>query len=199
MSFSLALADGTATGGGVDYGAGLEVSTDGGTNWNPATTATIAAGATSVLVRTPINNDALNEAAETFTLTATRTAGTTTNASVVGTATINDNDAAPSLTINDVTVNEGAGTATFTVTLSAASGLPISVNYATSNGTALAGSDYTSGSGTLNFAAGVTSQTITVPILNDAVFENSETFNVLLSSAGQCDDRGRFRPRHDPR
>src|SRR5206468_3142185 len=112
-------------------------------------------------VRTPINNDTLNEAAETFTLTATRTAGTTTNASVVGTATINDNDAVPSLVINDVNINEGAGTATFTVALSAASGLPISVNYATNNGTALAGSDYTSGSGTLNFAAGVTSQTIT--------------------------------------
>src|SRR5258708_23032056 len=37
-------------------------------------------------------NDALDEAAETFTLTATRTAGTTTNASATGTGTIGDDD-----------------------------------------------------------------------------------------------------------
>ena len=37
-----------------------------------------------MLVRTPIVNDTLDENAETFTLTATRTAGTTTNASAVG-------------------------------------------------------------------------------------------------------------------
>ena len=86
VSVSLALANGTAVGGGVDFGSGLEVSTDGGTNWNPATSATIAPGSTSVLVRTPITNDALNEAPETFTLTATRTAGTTTNTAATGTA-----------------------------------------------------------------------------------------------------------------
>ena len=100
MSFNLALANGTALGGGTDYGTGgagnLEVSTDGGTTWTDAASATIAAGSTSVLVRTPIvERRARREAAETFTLTATRTAGTTTNASAAGTATITDNDATP--------------------------------------------------------------------------------------------------------
>ncbi|WMW79455.1 Calx-beta domain-containing protein [Undibacterium cyanobacteriorum] len=183
---SLALANGTATGTGTDYGSGtatnLQVSTDGGLNWTNATTATIAAGATSVLVRTPITEDTLDEIDETFTLTATRTAGTTTNASAVGTATITDNDATPSLSINDITVNEAAGTATFTVTLSAASGQTVTVGYNTSNGTATAGSDYTSTTGTLTFAPGVTTQTITVNIANDApaIFEGAETFNVNL-------------------
>ncbi|WP_425584668.1 Calx-beta domain-containing protein, partial [Viridibacterium curvum] len=82
---SLALANGTATGTGTDYGSGtatnLQVSTDGGTTWTNATSATIAAGSTSVLVRTPITEDAIAESAENFTLTATRTAGTTSNAS----------------------------------------------------------------------------------------------------------------------
>ncbi len=183
VSVNLALANGSALGGGVDYGASLEVSTNGGATWTTASAATIAAGATSVLVRTPIVNDALNEASETFTLTATRTAGTTTNAIAVGTATITDNDPQPAFAINDVTVNEAAGTATFTVTLSAASGQAVSVNYATSNGTALAGSDYTATSGVLNFAAGVTTQTVTVAITNDSVFEQSETFNLNLSAA----------------
>ena len=56
----------------------------------------------------------------------------------------------------------------------------VTVGYNTSNGTATAGSDYTNTSGTLTFAPGVTTQTITVPIANDTVFENSETFNVNL-------------------
>ncbi|WP_235580433.1 Calx-beta domain-containing protein [Rhizobacter sp. Root404] len=115
----LALTAGTAAGAGVDYGTAgagnLQVSTDGGTTWIDATSVTIAAGTTSVLVRTPITNDALDEAAENFTLTATTTAGTTSNASAIGTATITDNDPTPSLSINDITVNEAAGTATFTV------------------------------------------------------------------------------------
>ena len=51
------------------------------------------------------------------------------------------------------------------------------MNYATGDGTAT-GADYTAASGTLNFAAGVTSQTVTVAIGNDAIFENSESFNV---------------------
>ena len=177
---SLALADGTAL--GADYGPALEVSTNGGTTFTAATNATFAPGATSVLVRTPITNDTLDENVEDFTLTATVTAGTTTNASDTGTATITDNDATPTLTINDVTRNEDTGTMTFTATLSAASGLPISVDYATASGTATSGADFTATSGTLTFAAGATTQTITVPITDDATFENSETFTVVLSS-----------------
>jgi surface adhesion protein len=187
---SLALANVSATGGGTDYGSGtatnLQVSTDGGTTWSNATSATIAAGATSVLVRTPIVNDTLDESNETFTLTATRTAGTTANTSAVGTATITDDDPTPSLAIGNVTVNESAGTMTFTVTLSAASGQSVSVNYATGGGTATAGSDYTAASGTLTFNAGVTTQTITVAITDDTLTESSETFNVTLSGASNA-------------
>ena len=65
VSVALALANGSALGGGVDYGTAgagnLQVSTDGGTTWIDATSATIAAGTTSVLVRTPITDDALDE------------------------------------------------------------------------------------------------------------------------------------------
>ena len=179
---SLALADGTAT--GADYGAALEVSTDGGATWTSAASATFAAGATSMLVRTPIANDLLDEADETFTLTATRTAGTTANASAVGTATITDNDATPSLSIDDVTVNESAGTATFTVTLSAASGRAVSVDVATSNGSATDSADYLAvPSTTLNFAPGVLTQLVTVTINDDGTYEGAENFNVLLSGA----------------
>ncbi|MEQ1850831.1 MAG: SdrD B-like domain-containing protein, partial [Chthoniobacteraceae bacterium] len=90
VTFSLALTDGSAT--GADYGPGLEVSTDGGLTWVPGNSATFVPLATSVLVRTPIADDILNEVAETFTLTATVTAGTTINPADNGTGTINDLD-----------------------------------------------------------------------------------------------------------
>jgi uncharacterized repeat protein (TIGR01451 family) len=186
VSFNLALANGTASGTGTDYGTAgagnLQVSTNGGASWADAASATIAAGQTSLLVRTPIVNDTLYENSESFTLTATATSGNTNNASATGTGTITDNDPLPSFTINDITVNEAAGTATFTVTLSAASGLSATVDYSTSNGTATSGSDYTANSGTLTFSPGVTTRTVVVPILNDALFENGESFNVNLSN-----------------
>ena len=178
----LSLADGTAS-TPADYGSALEVSTDAGATWTPATSATFAPGATSVLVRAPVVDDAIDELDETFSLSATTTAGTTVNPSASGTATIVDNDAAPTLSINDVTVNEAAGTATFTVSLSAPSGLAVTVDFATADGTATAGADYSASSGSLSFAPGVTSQTITVPILNDNTYEGSENFNVNLTNA----------------
>ena len=107
-SFSLALTNGTATGGGTDYGTGavatnIQWSNNNGATWingTATTIATIAANQTFVLVRTPITQDVITETSETFTLTATRTAGTTSNTSAVGTATITDVNNAPDA-IND--------------------------------------------------------------------------------------------------
>jgi VCBS repeat-containing protein len=107
-TFNLALTNGTATGGGVDYGSGtatnLQVSTDNGATWVNATSATIPILGTYVLVRTPIIADVAFEVSETFTLTATRTTGTTVNASAVGTATITDIFNGPDA-INDIPVS----------------------------------------------------------------------------------------------
>lgn len=100
-SITLALANGTATGTGTDYGAAstvttvgqsnLEYSLDGGTTWvryTAAFTVTLTgAGTTSgLLVRTPIKNDSIFDNGETYTLTATPAGGN----AVVGTATIHD-------------------------------------------------------------------------------------------------------------
>ena len=182
---ALALADGTAKGGGVDYGSAgagnLQVSTDGGTTWTDATTATFAAGKTSVLVRTPLVADALDDSGETFTLKATTTAPAdgTSNASATGTATVYD---LPTLRIDDQTVNEATGTATFTVTLSSASSTAVTVRYASVNDTATSGSDYDAVSGTLTFAPGELTRTISVPITDDLVYEGAETFKIQLTS-----------------
>ena len=74
-----------------------------------------------------------------------------------------------------------------TVTLSVASSETVTVAYATADGTAAAGDDYTAAAGRLSFAPGGSlTQTISVPILNDALDEDDETFTAKLSSPAKA-------------
>ncbi|GAB4577547.1 MAG: hypothetical protein Fur0022_02780 [Anaerolineales bacterium] len=57
----------------------------------------------------------------------------------------------------------------------------VTVNYETQNGTAQSGTDYTNTSSSLTFASGEITQTLTIPILNDAVNEGDENFQVRLT------------------
>ncbi len=90
------------------------------------------------------------------------------------------------VSVSDATVTEGdGGTAAlqFTVSLSEAGAVPVTVKVATADGSALATSDYAPLDATtaLTFAPGETSKTITVNVLDDTLFENDETFSVVLS------------------
>ena len=88
------------------------------------------------------------------------------------------------LSVADAEGTEGTDSAmTFTVTLSPARTSQVTVRYATSDGSARQGSDYTRRSGTLTFAAGETTKTVTVPIIDDSVEDDGETFTLTLSSA----------------
>jgi len=91
----------------------------------------------------------------------------------------------PILNVEDVTVDEDDGTATFTVTHAGSdAGGSFTVNYTTSDDTAISGSDYTTSSGVLNFSGTVNdTETITVPIVNDALFENTEVFNLEFTAS----------------
>jgi len=87
-----------------------------------------------------------------------------------------------SLSAASYSVLEG-GTLTITATRTGGSDGPVSVHYATANGTATAGSDYTATSGTLSWDYGdTTSKTFIIPITQDAVVENNESFNITLSN-----------------
>ncbi|MGV0024306.1 DUF4347 domain-containing protein [Phormidesmis priestleyi] len=81
---------------------------------------------------------------------------------------------------NAVTVNENAGTATVRIDRVGGSFGAASVNYTTVDETALPGSDYTTTAGVLQFADGETSKTVTIPILNDAIPEETERFGFGL-------------------
>ena len=71
----------------------------------------------------------------------------------------------------------------FTVSLSWPAAEKATVDYATSDGTALAGADYTATSGTLTFNVGDSMQSIRVPIIDDTVPDDGETFILTLSNA----------------
>jgi chitinase len=99
------------------------------------------------------------------------------------TATITDDDAPPSVSIGDASnvAETGGANQTFTVSLSAASAKPITVHATTVPGTATAGSDFTTTTGTITFAPGTTSQPFTVPVLDDTVDENNESYTAEIS------------------
>jgi len=146
-------------------------------------TVTIPAGSTSVSVPVSLTDDSVYEGNETFTATLSNPGGAVLG-TAVQTVTIVDNEVQPTVSLSSSSFNcpETAGSADITVNLSAAAGLPVTVDYATSDGTAAAGSDYTSLSGTLTFTPGETSKTITVPILNDSIYEATETADITLSN-----------------
>jgi hypothetical protein len=90
-------------------------------------------------------------------------------------------------------VNESFGFATVTVRRGDTSGAA-TVNYRTSdaagltnctisNGQASERCDYATAAGTLRFADGESSQSITIPLVNDKLVEDVETFTVTLSDA----------------
>ena len=69
----------------------------------------------------------------------------------------------------------------FQVTMEPSSPDAWSIDYATVDGTAIAGDDYTATSGRLSFAPNEGSKTVSVPIIDDAVEDDGETFRLVLA------------------
>ena len=88
------------------------------------------------------------------------------------------------LSVADAEATEGEdATLDFVVRLDGNPGSDVTVDYRTVDGTATAGSDYTETSGTLTFAPGEDAKTVPVPIADDDVEDNGETFTLVLSNA----------------
>ena len=171
VTVDVALAAGTAVGGGTDYGAAS------------ATTLTFTPGQTQQTFTVPINDDLLDEDAETFYANLSNATGGAVLADAQALATITDDDATPGVSISATSPTAETGTVTFTATLSAASGRTVTVEYATEDGSAVSGEDYTGTTGTLTFVPGDTSETFTVSITADVLDEADETFTANLSGA----------------
>ncbi len=145
---------------------------------------TFTTGTTEAQILVPILDDQLVEPDETFSLELSdpihATLGNIVNAGI----TILDNDGFPSVSLSSdqFAVPEDVGQAVFTVTLSHDYPEPVSLTYETTDGTAVVGSDYTQSSGILTLSAGTTQATFVVPITDDELVEDSETFVVSLTN-----------------
>ena len=89
-------------------------------------------------------------------------------------------DLDPVVSIRNRSIREDIGTAVLTVTLSWPSRVSVSVPWSTSELDAVSPDDYTDGRGVLTFAPGATEATIFIPIVDDAVPEEVESFAVTL-------------------
>ncbi len=140
-------------------------------------------GETQKTITVDLVDDIMDEPDETFTVSLS-SAENAEYALPEATGTIIDDDGAPVLgVVSEVRVGEGDGSAAFAVTLSNPGSLEVTATYATMNGTAMARQDYEAATGTLRIAPGETKGTITVPILEDNVKEEDETFTLVLSGA----------------
>ena len=94
----------------------------------------------------------------------------------------------PWFAVADAEANEADGYIDFTVKLRrpTVDGSPLligaEVDYTTVDGTAVAGEDYTHTTGTLTFGEDQEKATVRVPLIDDAVEDDGETFTLLLSN-----------------
>ena len=173
MSATINLTNGTAT-ADSDYN-------------NTPITVNFANGENSKTVTIPIINDTRFEADETVNLILSNPQG----GAILGTQTTATltiiNDDLPqrgviSLNSNSYTVNENGTTASITLTRTGGSDGEVSVTLTPSNGNATAISDYNNSPITVTFADGETSKTVGIPIIDDTIYEPTETVNLTLSN-----------------
>ncbi|WP_414590445.1 DUF4347 domain-containing protein [Anabaena sp. CCY 9614] len=171
---------GTATFGSTASGGDYNNIRIGGVTSGLSGNLYFASGETTKTITMNVLGDTIFEPDETITLTLSHPNQTTPI--TPATVTILNDDNQPSIRIINRSINEANGVINFNVSLSNSSSEVTTVEYYTSDNTAIAGSDYVAVSGTLTFAPGDSNQTISVPIINDLIAEDTETFFINISN-----------------
>ena len=156
-------------------------------------TLTIAAGQRVITFTVPLLDDALDEEAETVTLTLGETVNAALGAVNPATLLIEDDDGEPEVSFEATAYAalESAAGVEIVVTLSEASGREVTVVVQSADGTASAGVDYDAVHETVTIAAGQLSATVTLPLLDDVEVEGDETVFLSLGDTvnGTIGDR----------
>ncbi len=151
-----------------------------------ATSGSIAANAQTATIAVTLNDDNVEEADETFTVTLSSPSGATIS-DATATGTIENDDTATLSIADPSAVTEGDSGSTdlvFTVTLDSQSAKEVTVGYAVdAASTVTSGTDYTAlADGTLTFPAETGTKTITVSVTGDELDESDETVVIKLSN-----------------
>ncbi len=145
---------------------------------------TLDPGSTGGAIVIPLRDDAVFEENETFTVSLSRPKNAELGVGASSaTGVIENDDEAPVIRIADASAPESAGEIGFTVSLSGESALPATVRWTTEAETAQPGTDYVEVSGELVLGRGATSVRLGVPLIEDLLHEESETFRLVLSGA----------------
>ncbi len=130
-----------------------------------------------------VNSDYRVEPDETFNINLTAPVNVNlANNQATGTILNDDVGGVIQFSAPSISVSENNVTAQIIVSRAGGIASDVIVGYSTINGTALAGSDYQPVAGNLIFGANETSKTISVPIINDALNEDTETFSLSLEN-----------------
>ena len=133
------------------------------------------------LIEVPIIDDTVEDDGETFTVTLSAPKGVTIGRGMA-TGTIRNSEDPVEISIADAEAAEGRdGWIRFRLSLNHVA-KDVTVDYATADGTATAGVDYTATSGSVVLRKGSINTEIAVPVLNDAVEDDGETFTLTLSN-----------------
>ena len=149
-------------------------------------TLTVPAGRTTATIPVPLIDDSVQEGSETVVLTLTAGEGYAVGGSGTHRLTIAANDGPTASFVSaSQSAGEGSGTHAVAVRLHPAPTSDMTLSY-TVGGTATAGSDFTIvSSGAVTVLAGATTATIPVTVIDDSVYENSET--VVLTLVGSTE------------
>ena len=152
---------------------------------------TVPKGETMATFTVATAEDALDENNETFTVALSSPSSNATLAAdaTTATGTITDDDARPALIIADMSAPEDSNVK-FTVTLTPASGRTVTVGWGTflNSGQTAEEEDFTSfpQNGFVTFPPGQTTAQLQVGVVDDALVESDETFEVTLGSASNA-------------
>jgi uncharacterized delta-60 repeat protein len=145
-------------------------------------TLTFATNELSKSFNVPILNNALDDGDRSFTVTLERPVGEPILGSGEATVFIINNDTGIQFESDQYVVSEGGAQVVLTVLRGDDGTNFATVQYTMLGVTADSGLDFVAESGTLSFAPGKTSRPIAIPILDDKLIEDDETFQVILSN-----------------
>jgi hypothetical protein len=158
--------------------------------------ATFKKGARTTSITVRLTPDTIDEPDEKFTVALSKPVRAKLGRVKRSTVTITDDDApaptgggtttpppappappVPKVSVEDLTVDEAAGVATVAVVLDQASANAATVGYSTA-----ASAEHPAASGVAGIPAGQTRGTFSIPLTNDNIDEDADTFDVTLSA-----------------